>query len=154
MNERIKEMKLQGKTLPEIAKELGLTLPQVRGRWTRLSKSLGVKAPKVVHSPSRTSHLPADGHDLNELRQRYDRDLLIPQAIDRVLEKFLLGGKWLWDYEMLELVAAECPSSGVKSRWSRYRDRPEYHKYLDKIDDKRLWIDPEIKDEFRSIKTS
>jgi len=152
-NQKIKELKLQGRTLPNIAEELGMSLSQVRGRWGRMSKGLGVEAPKPVAS-RQISHMPGEGHGLDELRQRYDKDLLIPKAIDRVITKFLTPGKWLWDYEMLELVAAECPASGVKSRWSRYRDRQVYQKYLDKIDDKRLWLNPDDKEEFRRIKTS
>jgi len=94
----------------------------------------------------RAPALPHDGHQLGELRERYDHSLTIPRRIRDVIASHILGGKWLHDWEMREIVGAN------SARWRRYAD--QFPEYQTTIDGKVIWLDPAIKADVERMKAT
>jgi len=105
-----------------------------------------VAAKSPARSPARRRR------DLDELRDKLDLSYIIPKAISEVIERFVTGGGWLYDREMLEEVCARVPKA--RSRWSQYRDDERWAKYQVKVEEKLIWVDPKNREDVERMRAT
>lgn len=108
----------------------------------------GAKRPTTPSSASAATEgeVPTGGRSLTELAEKYDHSLIIPQKIKEAIETHLMPRKWLWDYEMRQIVGVPT------NRWRRYADHFEDHQ--SRIDNKIVWHDPAIRGDIERMKAT
>ena len=106
--------------------------------------------PPPAKVPARTPARRRRG--LDELRDKLDLSYIIPKAIAEVIDKYVMGGGWLYDREMLEEVCARVPKA--RSRWSQYRDDERWAKYQVKVEEKLIWVDPKNREDVERMRAT
>jgi hypothetical protein len=139
------------KTADELARAcMQATGRTKNGRLYQRAREIMREQPPLAKPPARS---PARRRrDLDELRDKLDLSYIIPKAIGAVIEKFILGGGWLYDREMLEEVCARVPKA--RSRWSQYRDDERWAKYQVGVEGKLIWVDPKNREDVERMRAT
>jgi hypothetical protein len=120
------------------------------GKIYRQARDAMREQPPPAKSPART---PARRRrDLDELRDKLDLSYIIPKAIAEVIDKYVMGGGWMYDREMLEEVCTRVPKA--RSRWSQYRDDERWAKYQVKVEEKLIWVDPKNREDVERMRAT
>ena len=120
------------------------------GKLYRQAREAMREQPPPAKSPARTP--TRRRRDLDELRDKLDLSYIIPKAIAEVIDKYVTGGGWMYDREMLEEVCARVPKA--RSRWSQYRDDERWAKYQVKVEEKLIWVDPKNREDVERMRAT